>query len=184
MSDEKDLSLEIDDGVLLRGYELGKSPEPVTLLGPEAFREAYRRMIDQARSRVDIFAPDLDPEVLDCEAVADAMSAFARRSRYTEMNVLYFDAQSAIQNGHRIIELGEYFGANIRLRRIEAEHATRHDVFLLADDAGLVYRDATDSWEGFTEFNTPGEVGQIRDSFMEHWYRARRDRKLKPVGLL
>ncbi len=180
---EKDLSLEIDDDALLSGCQLGVSPEPVTLLGPESFRAACAHMIAQAKSRVDILAPDLDPEVLDCEAVADAMSAFARRSRYTEMNVLYFDATAAIQNGHRIIQLGEYFGENIRLRKIEAEHANRHDVFLLADNAGLVYRDATDSWEGFAEFNTPGDVGEIRDSFMENWYRARRDRKLKPVGL-
>lgn len=183
MADEKPLSLDIDDEAMLDGCQLGESREPVTLLGPEAFREAYRHMIDQANSRVDIFAPDLDPEVLNCDIVGDAMSAFARRSRYTEMNVIYFDAQNAIQEGHRIIELSEYFGENIRLRRIEEEHARRHDVFLLADDAGIVYRDGTDSWEGFAEFNTPGDVGQIRDSFMEHWYRARRDRKLKPVGL-
>lgn len=183
VAEEKNLSLDIDDGAMLSDCRLGETREPMTLLGPDAFREAFRHMIDQANSRVDIFSPDLDPEVLDCQAVADAMSAFARRSRYTEMNVLYFDAQSAIQAGHRIVELGEYFGENIRLRRLEAEHASRHDVFLLADDAGLVYRDATDSWEGFAEFNTPGDVGELRDSFMENWYRARRDRKLKPVGL-
>lgn len=183
MTQDKDLSLEIDDHEMLRQCELGKTAEPVTLLGPEAYCEAVTRMIEQSNSRVDIFAPDLDPEVLDTQSVADAMSAFARRSRYTEMNVLYFDAQQAIRDGHRIVELSEYFGENIRLRQIDEEHANRHDVFLLADDTGLVYRDAPDTWEGFAEFNAPGEVGTIRDSFMENWYRARRDRKLKPVGL-
>lgn len=183
MTQEKDLSLDIDDHEMLSQCTLGETNEPVTLLGPEAFSEAVTRMIEQARARVDLFTPDLDPQVLDVQAVADAMSAFARRSRYTEMNVIYFDAQRAIQDGHRIIELAEYFGENIRLRQINEEHANRHDVFLLADDMGLVYRDAPDSWEGFAEFNTPGDVGKIRDAFMENWYRARRDRKLKPVGL-
>ena len=183
MTENKDLSLDIDDHELLGQCVLGETREPVTLLGPHAFCEAVLRMIEQASSRIDILAPDLDPEVLDTQKVADAMSEFARRSRYTEMNVLYFDAQQAIQNGHRIIELSEYFGENIRLRKIEAEHANRHDVFLLADNAGLVYRDETSSWEGFAEFNTPGDVEEIRSSFMENWYRARRDRKLKPVGL-
>lgn len=183
MSQDKELSLDIDDHALLADCVLGETREPVTLHGPQAFTEAVVRMIEQASSRVDLLAPDLDPEVLDTQAVADAMSAFARRSRYTEMNVLYFDASLAIQNGHRMIELGEYFGENIRMRQIDAEHCSRHDVFLLADDAGLVYRDESTSWDGFAEFNTPGDVGEIRDSFMENWYRARRDRKLKPVGL-
>ncbi len=183
MTQEKDLALEIDDHEMLSDCVLGETSEPVTLIGPEAFSEAVQRMIEQAVSRVDLFAPDLDPEVLDKQGVADAMSAFARRSRYTEMNVLYFDAQAAIHNGHRIIELSEYFGENIRLRKIDAEQANRHDVFLLADSAGLIYRDDTDTWQGFAEFNSPGDVGEIRDSFMENWYRARRDRQLKPVGL-
>ena len=162
---------------------LGETREPVALHGPNAFAEAALRMLGQARARVDIFAPDLDPEVINREAVGDALSAFARESRYTEVNVLYFDATQAIQDGHRIIELGEYFGENIRLKKLASEAATRHDVFMLVDDAGLVYRDEPSSWDGFAEFNTPGDVAQFRSSFMEHWYRAKRDRKLKPVGL-
>jgi hypothetical protein len=52
-----------------------------------------------------LMTPDLEHERFDNELFINALSAFARSSRYTKTQILLADTRLAIEDGHRVIKL-------------------------------------------------------------------------------
>lgn len=142
-----------------------------------------RVLTGQAQHTLLLHTRDLEAPVYDHQEVIDALAGLASRNRQARIWILVQNGRSAIQHGHRLIELARRLNTFIQFRRPGPDDRGFPATFLLADDSGYIYRSNASRFEGTANLHDPGKLTGWRKYFMEVWERGEPDPELKRLHL-
>lgn len=145
--------------------------------------DAALALARQARQSLRIFTRDLDAPLYSTEAFREAVSGFARRSRYTGVRILVQDPRPAIRDHHRLIGLIQTLSTHIGVRRVAAEWADEVFAFLLADERGLLYRPYGDRFEGSVDFAAGPRALELGRWFDDVWENSLPDPEFRQLKI-
>lgn len=153
----------------LSQYVLGEISGSLELHTLTAIRAAGIHMVRQAARYLRLFSHDLDAALYDDRAFLDEVHRIAIGGGEIPVRVLLIDAEPAIRNGHRLIEMARHLTSRIQIRAVPAQFAHANEAYLLVDDCAYVQRPLATLYEGTADFNAPGEVRRMHKAFDAIW---------------
>jgi predicted GNAT family N-acyltransferase len=108
---------------------------------PGDFVDFSVALAHSARRELFIHSPDLAREVFADSDLVEAISAFARRSRYVQLCVLVQDTDDLRRRSHPLLELARRMPSRVALQRLREHPELSSETWLLADRKGLVLRE-------------------------------------------
>lgn len=156
----------------LSSFVLGESEALVHLEGEDAFSRAQVLLMQQAKRELFILTPDFEPERYNEAGFADALSAFVRRSRFTDARILVGDPALAIRWGHQVVALGRRLSSNLKIRQLHDEDAKVQHMWMVADDIGMLRREGTAGLKGILSAKSIPHAQRARRQFIEMWERS------------
>ncbi len=159
-------------------------------------KEAYRRLetladnrsaaveiAQAARRELVLFSRDLEPGLYDREDFIGVVQALATRSRMSRIRIVGIDPGPSIRAGHRLVGLAQRFSSYIEVRRAARDHAEMAETFLVADEAGVLYRPISSRFEGYAGVHQPMEARQHLKTFESIWNLAEPDSEFRRLGI-
>ena len=150
-------------------FILGKHDEDMAIETPEEAADAAIMLTEQARRLVQIFTRDLDSEVYHNQRIASALSAIARRSPSSEVQILIQDSRPAISANHILVGLCQQLTSYVKVRRMNDDYLLAPDEFLVVDKIGFLYRKTYRSYEGLVNFCSAAKAQRLDEAFNEIW---------------
>lgn len=162
---------------------LGDTKRKFGIDSRDELRMMSLHMASQAKQSLHIYTRDLDPELYDNEAFAEALSRLARRSKYSFIHILLLDSDRAVKNGHRLIYLHQKLDSYIKIRRVDEQHKDYVPAFLVADESGVVLRQFGDRYEAEANYNDPSLAGNLLKLFAETWEMSAPDPQFRRLHI-
>ena len=164
-------------------YQLGATDVELRLASSADNRHAALALTGQAQRSLHCFTRDLDAPVYDQTPFIQAISALATRSRYSRIQILVQNAERAVKNGHRLIELSRRLSSFIELRKPHHDYHEYNQAFLIADQVGVLRRPIADRYEGTLNFKAPLAAREYCDFFLQVWERSEGDPDLRQLHI-
>jgi hypothetical protein len=150
---------------------------------PHPFDELAVELCTEARRYIRILSPDLDHEVFDKEPLCDAISALARRSRYTEVRILVQDTRALVRRGHRLLELARRVPSLVHIQVLAEHPEINNDTMVIRDMDGLLFKPGDSEHQGIYEPDSKAITTAYVEKFDDLWERSAPDVELRRMGL-
>lgn len=137
-----------------------------------------------ARSRIWLRSRELDPGVLDADAVLEALRAFAVGGRGREVHVILHDP-AAPQRAHApLLNLAQRLPSVFLFRAVDDPVDRAYVPAFVANDAGGYYfRRLGHRFDGDWDPADPGRARQLAEAFKPVWERSRPCTELRALGI-
>lgn len=172
-----------DTTIRLDDWVLGETDSLWKLDGAQDMQTATEWLLASARRSVCILTPDFEPERFNTPEFASQLSAFARRSRYSEAFILLADPALAVRWGHHVVTLMQRIPDLIAIRQLHEDDMKAAESWMLADDIGLLRRHSPDGLTGILNPKAIPHAQDCRRRFTEWWERARDVRDFRRMHL-
>lgn len=146
-------------------------------------RSAAVEVARVAKRELALFSRDLEPSLYDHEDFTSAVQALATRSRMSRIRIVSIDPGAAVRAGHRLVALAQRFSSYIEVRRAARDHAEMAETFLVADEAGVLYRPISSRYEGYAGVHLPMQARQCLKTFEGIWNLAEPDVEFRRLGI-
>lgn len=153
------------------------------LQADHAFIEAAINLLQEAIRHVRIRSALLDPALFDTPAFNEALSAFARKSRYSQVMILIDYPNLLLQRGHRTLELARRLSDKITFRHYFDEPDEQRDSYLLTDYQGLLIKPVEAEASGYFSANDKIQTRHMADTFDYEWERSPLARQLRQLSI-
>jgi len=150
---------------------------------PRPFDQLAVELCTSARRYIRILSPDLDHEVFDNEALREAISSLARRSKYSEVRILVSDTRALVHRGHQLLELARRIPSLVHLQVLAEHPEMNDDVMVIRDMDGLLFKPGGSEHQGVYEPDSKAVTKQYVERFDELWERSAPDTELRRLGL-
>lgn len=137
----------------------------------------------QCQRQLRLFSQFLEPEWFDRPELAEALSALARRHRFTEIRLLIIDSRPLVGRGHSLLNLSRRLPTSIQLKRAQVEPRELKELMLIADDRGVLRWDMREPERAWADFNNLPMARDSAAQFDELWYRAVDDPELRTLHI-
>ncbi|WP_226703059.1 hypothetical protein [Microbulbifer elongatus] len=151
----------------------------VTLNNSGACVDALNKLLSESRRQVRIFSQDLARTLYHQAEIVDALSRFARRSRYARVEILITDSASILSQPHLLLPLIQRLDSRISLRKIQNSSELTDWEFAIADDRQSLLISDPVKWSGQYRADDPVRNRKLQDVFEQSWLHARPDPALK-----
>jgi predicted GNAT family N-acyltransferase len=150
---------------------------------PEPFATLAIELAATANRQLRIYSPKLDHAVFDRQALADAIAAVARNSRYSDIRILICDSKPIVKQGHRLLNLSRRLPSSVRIQKL-SDHPNLPDYsFVIRDTDGTIYKPNDANRGGFYEPDSRASAKKFIDQFDELWSRSKPDSELRILGV-
>ena len=150
---------------------------------PHPFDELAVELCTEARRYIRILSPDLDHEVFDSEALSNAISALARRSRYTEVRILVQNTRAIVQRGHRLLELARRIPSLVHIQVLSEHPEVSNDTMVIRDMDGLLFKPGDSEQQGIYEADSKAITAAYVEKFDDLWELSVPDVELRRLGI-
>nr|WP_010130363.1 hypothetical protein [Microbulbifer agarilyticus] len=145
--------------------------------------DALTALIGASRRRLRIFSQHLARQVYGDLAVVDAISEFARSSRYAQVEILITDSEPLLRQPHRLLPLLKRLQSRITLRKIQSSSEPTNWEFAIGDQRLSLSISDSIKWNGQYRGDDPVRNAKLDDAFEQHWLAARPDPALRQFVL-
>ncbi|WP_460805057.1 DUF7931 domain-containing protein [Microbulbifer agarilyticus] len=160
----------------------GENPHH-TFEGAEQCANAVKELVVTSKRCLRIFSQHLTRQIYGDLAVVDALSEFARSSRYAQVEILITDSEPLLRQPHRLLPLLKRLQSRITLRKIQPSREPTDWEFAIADQRlSLTIADQI-KWNGQYRSDDPVRNAKLNDVFQQHWLAARPDPALRQFVL-
>ncbi len=142
------------------------------LSGIEDFRHYTLKLVQQNRRTLAILTRDLDELIFGSDEFTEALSAFSRSSRHTQIQILIKDTKPAIESNHQLIRLAQRLSSKIQVRKMTVEPNNKEMAFVLGDTDKLLYKNDESVYRGFYNSSAARELKPLREEFNYLWQYA------------
>lgn len=153
----------------LRAYTLGETDHEFEVDDRNELAGIVLDMVEQSRRQVRIVSRHLDAPLYDRDDFIRALSVLARRSRYSEVQILVHDSTPAVKDDHRLVALHQRLSSHVHIRRIHSDYKDYNSALLLADNRGMIYRPYADRFEARVNYHAPVQVKELDKLFDDIW---------------
>ncbi|QEY14797.1 hypothetical protein D0C16_01720 [Cellvibrio sp. KY-GH-1] len=150
----------------------GVSVDLWLLSGIEDFRHYTLKLVQQNRRTLAILTRDLDELIFGTDEFTEALSAFSRSSRHTQIQILIKDTKPAIESNHQLIRLAQRLSSKIQVRKMTVEPNNKEMAFVLGDTDKLLYKNDESVYRGFYNSSAARELKPLREEFNYLWQYA------------
>lgn len=162
---------------------LGETPIRWEIAKPEEYAAVIVQMARQARRSLRIFSPALEHALFDNAHLAEAVSALARRSRYTDVRLLVQDPRPLVQRGHVLLTLHRRLPSTVPLLKLQYKTDEIKDTLVLIDGCGIVCKPERDDDSGYACFSHRPEASALTERFDHLWQRAVSDTEIRGLAI-
>ncbi|HET6631231.1 MAG TPA: GNAT family N-acetyltransferase [Rhodanobacteraceae bacterium] len=160
------------------------APAPLATTRREEVCEAMLRLLGDARHALSVWAPALDPGVLDEPRVFEALRRLAGSGRGAALRFVLQDPTAVLRAGHRLIPLAQRLPSAIELRvPVEKDDVGWPSALALNDVGGYLLRPLAGRWDGHGSTCAPPEHAALQQWFDEAWERAEPATELRRLSL-
>ncbi|WP_143735655.1 hypothetical protein [Microbulbifer mangrovi] len=157
--------------------------EVLQLADESGFREALQQLIGACRRHLRIYSQSLPRALYSDPVTIQALSDFARSSRYARIQILITDTAPLLRHPHRILPLIQRLSSRIELKKIQPTSEPTDWEFALADRDHVLQKTDLEKWAGSYHPQNPVRVRQLQEIFDQAWLHARPDTELKRLSL-
>lgn len=150
---------------------------------PAEFRAALLEMLDGCRRDLAIFSGSLPRPLYHDPQVVEAISAFARSSRYARVRILIRDSDPLVQRAHRLLLLAQRLGSRIEIRKLHPTVDTPEWEFAVADLRRVLVAEDKAQWQGIYDPDAPVRARKLLDPFEQSWPLAGVDANLRRLTI-
>ncbi len=140
-------------------------------------------LIPQINRKLQILHMDYCREIFNDEAIVASISALARKSRYTEVQLLLVDPHELIGGNHRLGRLQRSPSSIIELRQIRAEPHTIKENLIIADGIGMARQSITEPENIIANLNNKPIATDATAFFNELWNRSVENKDLRQLDI-
>ncbi|WP_416394614.1 GNAT family N-acetyltransferase [Allohahella sp. A8] len=162
---------------------LGDDPAVHRFSNAADYAEAVLQLATQARYRLLLVTPDLEKGVLDQSAVLDEFVRLVRDQPRNHIRIICADDKPAVQQSNRLAALAQRMTSSLEIRTLRKDVPFPDQVYLIADQSGILLRHDHRSPAGFVCFHDPGLVRRLSDAFTQLWESSEENREIKPLTL-
>jgi predicted GNAT family N-acyltransferase len=178
----------LDAGIAHRTMRLRISEQ--RLLGIHGGKFAIRQLdksvlalIGQVDRQLRILSFDLDQAIYGQANLVEAVSRFARKSRFSDIKILICRSDSLTGRGHPLVQLQQRLSSIIQLRKVRDDAQEIKNNLIVADNLGVICQSIKEPEIIWGNFNNRPIAEDCIAQFDRLWNRARPDPNLKPVSL-
>jgi hypothetical protein len=132
-------------------------------------------LIEAARQEICFFGPNIDPVLLDNDAVISKLSEFARRSQRTRCRLLVHDTQRNVIDSHRLLPLAQRLTSHIQIHTTHPKHQDQRTLFLVIDRQTYLYCPHAERYQGRVSLQPNAFARELQQQFDELWSHSRPD---------
>lgn len=140
-------------------------------------------LISQARREIALFAPELEPALFNTTALDHALIGFATGHRHNRARLLVEDAQQAVRDNTRLVELARRLSEFVEIRQVGEEHVGRHELFVLVDREGYLHQHDLAHPECLLDLHGRREAVELAQRFQLMWDRSQPIAAIRTAGL-
>lgn len=97
-------------------------------------------LITAATRSIEIFSPDLEPDIYNRPEWLERLGSFLTAHSKTRARILTQSTRRAITDGHGLIELSRRLSSHLQIRKTAPEHKDHVESFLIVDGASYLWR--------------------------------------------
>lgn len=150
---------------------------------PRPFDELTLELCQTARRHIRILSPDLDREVFDNDELSTAISALARRSALSEVQIIVNDAKQLIQNGHGLLRLARRIPSIVRIQTLSDHPELSKETLVIRDRDGLLIKPGDSAHQAFMELDSRAVIQDHLEQFELYWQRSVPDLELRDLRI-
>lgn len=147
----------------------GKNDDDIPLHSADEFRDAAVVITTSILRTVNIFTPNLEPEIYDHQPFLDNILELCRGNRHASVKILVKDSSLAVKRGHGLIRLAQKLTSAIEIRNPVDEYLTINNAFMVTDSKSLIYRQQADSYNGLYNLRCEFRAKKLEDLFNTAW---------------
>ena len=164
-------------------YVLGLSKQFLLLRREEEFRNVIQEMTAQASQCIRFWSPMLDHRLFHSSALKESFSKLARKNRYTKIEILIYDSHRIVKNSHAILEICRRLPSSIGMKIVHPDFRVMNDEFVLVDNAGVIFRQDAENYEGYTNFRDVTENNRLTRKFRAAWETGLSDPNIRQLKI-
>ncbi|GLZ88908.1 hypothetical protein Pres01_49590 [Metapseudomonas resinovorans] len=150
-------------------FSLGSHDRLERFSNPDDARAHALALMQQARRRLCLYTPDLEPWLYHNSAIQQACTRLLVSDPKCQLRILVRDLSRAVKEGHRLLSLRRRISSNFQIRRINPDHPSEDLAYLIADDRGLLIRPEPEQYAGYALYNDPGRTRLQQTRFDQAW---------------
>ena len=150
---------------------------------PRPFDDYAVSLCQSASRYICILSPQLDHAAFDSNALVDALSALARRSRQTQVRILINDSRPVVGRGHQLLQLARRLPSTVHIRKLEEHPQWTNETVVIRDRDGVLYKPGGSDHEAFYEPNSRASTLRHLELFDELWGFSLEDAELRALHL-
>ncbi len=141
-------------------------------------------LIGAAKRELCLYTRELDPGLLEVEAVLEALKRVAISGRGASIRILVQDTRAVTARGHRLLPLAQRLPSVFALRTpVQDDDLQYPSAFLLNDTRGYYFRVLGNRFEGEAVNYAPGRHAQLLEYFNQVWERSETSEDLRQLFL-
>lgn len=156
-------------------FDLGKTNAEIAFKTPDANRNAALSLLNQGQLSVIIYTQDLDPKVLNDEALAKNFLKMIKNYKQLQIKILVKDSSRAVKGSHILVRLAQQLSSHIEVRTIPDIYYEERGAFMVIDRVGFYYRPNASEFVGTVNFNSPARAVKLTEFFSDVWEKSTPD---------
>lgn len=149
----------------------------------DALKQTIIELVQQTSKQLRILSYDLDPDTFDNEEMAQCISAFARKSGFSDIRILVANTTAIVKRGHRLLTLQRRLPSIIQIRKTSDEAHLIQDNMIIADQYAIISQSIEEPAKIWSNFNNKPAATNYAAQFDDLWERGHEDADLRQLGL-
>jgi hypothetical protein len=140
------------------------------LITADDYRNALLALIEQASRSIRIRSSNLDPKLFNSPEINDALSSFARRSRYTNIKILIDYPSQLTQYRCLTLNLARRLSEKIIIKAFfdEQQHG-QCDSWVMVDSRGVLQKPLDETQSGIYSLEDAVNTKNLVEKFDHEW---------------
>lgn len=162
---------------------LGADPAVHRIASAGDYAKRIVELCTQARHRLLILTPDLETGVLDQPELADHIVGLVRAHARNHVRIICADDRSPVRSSNRLVAIARRITSSLEVRTLKRDASLPDQVYILADQTGVLLRHDHRGPSGFVCYHDPGLVRRLQDSFDTLWNQSEPSREIRPLTI-
>lgn len=148
-------------------------------LNEELARDHACHLVQQARRTLVVHGADQAEWLFNQRDFISSCEQMIAAQPKSRIRVLLAEVKKSFPLGHSLVKLAHRFPSSCEIRRLHPEAPHEPQVFLLADDSGMLMLPRGHEKSGFVRYNTRDQVRRWTNTFDELWATSQSDPALR-----
>ncbi|NRB39262.1 MAG: hypothetical protein HRU20_12470 [Pseudomonadales bacterium] len=150
---------------------------------PQEYIDACMALVEGSSRYICIRSSLLDKSLFDQSPVVEALSSFARKSRYCEIHILIDYPDRTMNMGHGLLELSRRLSQKIIIKEYGDDKDAQQESYILGDTKSLLIKPMQQEKEGFFSLDNRPAAQGLKDEFEHAWLHSKVATQIRPLSI-